>query len=67
MSEFGNFEFHNFSSMFWVESVVVIPSSVVCVLRKPKRCAGDMSLTSVGPSVSALEAVGCSHLRIKLL
>ena len=44
MSEFGNFEFHNFSSIFCVESVIRITSSVFSDLEKPKRWAGNTSL-----------------------
>lgn len=31
MSDFGNFEFHNFSSIFWVQNVIGITSSMFSV------------------------------------
>lgn len=61
-----------------LSSIIFLPSFGLKVLfalhpqclvtwKNPKDGPGTLHLTSVGPSVSALEAVGCSDLRMKLL
>jgi hypothetical protein len=61
MPDFGNFEFNNFSSIFWVQNVIGITSSVFSVGENLKYGPGARQPTSVSQSVSALEAVGRTH------